>query len=710
MSRSCARVSARSLQPEKREKMFELRIQECLLRGDSSALGSVLLDEGLSSFTLTKLDHFVTTNLSGSGLSRVQVVLRSLEALSARSDVLQTLIQLGLTAKVLLWFEALYNLLISDLQISSAPLLNITEEFYNIILLLGQASLPVSQLSVVFLQLARYALETKIHFPLRLEAIRTFNSVLESLSREQRKLIQNEPNLKQILSEMAALVLTAGDYELQVSLTEALCRLTPRRIRQPRANQWFARDISDAFCTITDADFEVDCRRFLNFVNRHHGNQKRIYTFPCLRAYLNSTEIFRPQDEKMDEFWIDFNSGSECVSFFTDDPQGFLWGTIHLFKKDVDHYRVQLKPDECTGGEIILSVHLKDPIMHQNNPFKTVKLSFNSELYQQLEEAAYRVFKKHQSSSPHASDSGGSVQVSSPANRQSGRSYSRKKPSNKSQLRVLPLSSPGSEEDSRMRTPVKSSAEFLFDQIRHSTPTYSSGVPVGVELQVYQKESEEFGDSSPPIRKEVVKSDRKRAAADSGYLSEQTEGASFHKKWAEPQTEGEEFIPSPIQLSPEEAESAAEEAEQFEEPINPSGKREDPVKELGAEPKSDLTSGITAAFNTFKTNVEQQFTSSLQNVEAQVLFSLKQCQQHFSDLLTAVHQHRLLLLQRFEVGVHDQLKVLQESSDSLSSTDTQILSFFQSEMQRLSSFCDSHLHRLKSLDNEGSSVDVQSDQ
>lgn len=93
----------------------------------------------------------------------------------------------------------------------------------------------VSQLSVVLLHLAGVAVETKIHFPLRLEvsrlfllvlicaalccpqlvgrfwsvsadsvvflfqAIRTFNSILESLGRDQRRLIQNDQNQNQIL-------------------------------------------------------------------------------------------------------------------------------------------------------------------------------------------------------------------------------------------------------------------------------------------------------------------------------------------------------------------------------------------------------------------------------------------------------------------------------------------------------------------------------
>ncbi|XP_027136815.1 synaptonemal complex protein 2-like isoform X2 [Larimichthys crocea] len=676
--------------------MMCVKMENCLTRGDSSDLVSVLRSEGLSSITLTRLDQLVTKDLCGLGFSRVLVVLKSLEVLSENRDDLKMLVNHGLAVKVLLWFEAVHDLLISDLQKNSAPLLILTEEFYDYLLLLGQSSsLPVSQLSVILLQLARFTLEPKIHFPLRLEAIRTFNSILESLSREQRRLIQNDQNQFQILSRMAAAVLTVGDYELQVSLSEALCRLTPRKDREQRANQWFSsHDISSAFCDIRDKDFEVDCRRFLNFVNGYHGDQRRVYTFPCRRAFLDSMELFPPKDDKLDQFWIDFNLNSGCVSFFIDEPQGFLWGSVHLLKQEVDHYSVELKADGCTGAQTVLCVRLNNPIMHHNSRGQTVELNFDCEHHRELEEAAGRVFKR---TSPPLKHLGGSVQVSPSAANHSTRSYSRKKPQSKSHLKILPLSSPSSEEDSCvMKTSERKSesAESLFDHIRHSTPSYNSGVPEGAELQISQGEMGESGGSSSPLTKEVFGPDRKR---DSGYLSDQTEGHPAHKRRAGPQPEGEEPDSPLTEGSPEEVEPPEEEE---------AGLCDEPVM----EPKSDLTCGITAAFNTFKTELEQHFTSCWQNAEAEVLQSLKECQQHVTSLLTAVHQHRLALLHTFQISVSHQLNRLEENSTSLNSMNSQILGFFQAEMTRLGLFCEEHLQRLKSLESEASGTEHLSGQ
>ncbi|XP_042372789.1 synaptonemal complex protein 2-like, partial [Plectropomus leopardus] len=530
---------------------------------------------------------------------------------------------------VVSWFEAVHDLLTSDLQRSSAPLLSLTENFYDYFLLLGQASLPVTQLSVVLIQLARFALEPEIHFPLRLEAIRTFNSILQSLSSEQRKLIQTDQSHNAILSQVAATVLSVGDYQLQVSLSEALCRLTPRKERRQRAYQWFSCcDISSSFCDIRDADFEVDCRRFLNFVNGCHGSERRVYTFPCLRAFLDSTELFRPKDEKLDEFWIDFNVSSGCVSFFINEPQESLWGSVHLLKGNVDRYSLQLEQDET-----VLSVWLNNPIMHHNNRGQKVELKFKPELHRELEDAAGRVFTQRVKSSCE----GGTVQVSPSAHKDNDRSYRRKKPKSKSQLKVLPLSSPSSEEDFLVTKTPLSRSEFLFDQIQNSTPACRSGVPVKAELKISLEKTEDSGGNISPIRKEMFSSDRKRAAHDSGYLSDQTEGLLAQKRRAEPQTEGEEPKSPTPESSPEGVEPLKEGGLLGEEAGPP--EEEGLVKESGEEAESDLRSGITAAFNTFITQLEQHFNGCWKNVEAEIFLSLKECQQHISSLLTAVHQH-----------------------------------------------------------------------
>ncbi|XP_071387450.1 synaptonemal complex protein 2-like, partial [Centroberyx affinis] len=195
----------------------------------------------------------------------------------------------------------------------------------------------------------------------------------------------------------------------------------------------------------------------------------------------------------------------------------------------------------------------------------------------------------------------------------------------------------------------------------------------GVLVEDMEQE-EESGLSSFSLGQEIFTADRKRAAP----ITEPADGASAQKRKAEskPEREG----PNSAQKEP-----LAEGAES------------EPLAE-GAESEAELSSGIKAAFKIFKTQLQEHFTDSWQKVEAEVLQSLNECQQHVSSLLRAVNHHRSLLLQRFESRVFNQLNQLEQNSTSLNTIETQVLSFFQSEVCSFSSFCDNQQLRLKSLE------------
>ncbi|XP_033971393.1 uncharacterized protein LOC117470682 [Trematomus bernacchii] len=336
--------------------------------------------------------------------------------------------------------------------------------------------------------------------------------------------------------------------------------------------------------------------------------------------------------------------------------------------------------------------------MHRDSPGQVVQLRFDSEHLSKLQEAMGRVFMRVKCSSD------GTVQVSPPADKHNRRSYIRKK--TESKLKVLPMSSPSSEEDSPV--PKVNQGELLFDQIFHSSPTHSSGLPEGAELQTSQVQKDMFGGDLSFIPKEGFGSGRKRSALDSGYLSDQTEGPLDKTRREEPVSEGE--APEGEEPEPEGEEPEGEEPEpEGEEPEGEEPEGEGPNSLQtesspegagpvgGAEPGSHLTSDITAAFNTFNSQLDHYFTGCWKNVETEILQSLTTCQQHVSSLLTAVHQHRLVLLHRFQSSVTDQLKSLHDDSNRLTSINTQTLNFFQTEMQQLGSFCEEYLTRLRSL-------------
>ncbi|XP_061821346.1 synaptonemal complex protein 2-like isoform X4 [Nerophis lumbriciformis] len=650
--------------------MLEAQMEDCLVHGDSPRLVCVLREEGVTHCMLTRLDQLVKKQLSGAEYGQVTVVLKSLESLTDNKDDLKMLLDLGVTAK-------LRDLLTADPLRSSAQLVTLTLSFFDFLLLLGQSSLPVHQLAVLLLELLQMVLEQEAPYSLRLEAIRTFNITLDSVSIDQKSNVRKEQTLVQKMSQVAAAIQTAGDYDLQVSLSEALCRVTPREDRSHRANHWFSCcDISKAFCDIRDANFEADCRCFLNFLNLRHGNQRKVHTFPCLRAFLDSTELFRPKDDKLDEFWVDFNFGSQRVSFFIDMPQGFLWESIHLQREDVNEYKLGLQQDECTEGQAVLSVQLSVPILYLNTKSWRVKLLFRPELLEALEVAARMIFAVSQEKSG---------EKSTPETR---RLYNRKK--RPSQLKVLPLSSPSSDEDSFTKRPRINRASVLFDQVIHSTPSYNS-VP-GLLVEAMPKSFQEELDLSTAT-KEVSSSDRKRTPQESGYLSDGLE-AVLAQQGVEPKS-----------VEPKEW-SLQEGVEPFEEEEEPLRDKAEPsltnqqelVNVLEVDTQFHLTSSIQNAFSVFKTKLEEHYTGCWQKMESEIQSSLKDCQEHVSSLLLAVHQHRLILMQSFENSIADQLKCLEENSTNLNNMCSQILGFFQTEIKQLSDFCDQHHQRLRSLE------------
>ncbi|GAB0183794.1 synaptonemal complex protein 2-like [Grus japonensis] len=78
-------------------------------------------------------------------------------------------------------------------------------------------------------------------------------------------------------------------YDLQVALSEALCRLMTKKWRDDLVHHWFEDNyLAEAFKEIKDREFET---------------------------------VKKPSDEKLEEFWIDFNTGSQSVTFYVDSNE-----------------------------------------------------------------------------------------------------------------------------------------------------------------------------------------------------------------------------------------------------------------------------------------------------------------------------------------------------------------------------------------------------
>ncbi|XP_042222229.1 synaptonemal complex protein 2-like [Homarus americanus] len=112
------------------------------------------------------------------------------------------------------------------------------------------------------------------------------------------------PNLLQVL----------GDYDAQSSVVEAIYRMSTSFERSKCVTQWFP----DLDCTLHSlfiriSEFDPDCRRFLNAFNAFHGDNRKVYTLPCLSAIIGKLPLSKPKDPSYQKFWVDFNLGSQTI-------------------------------------------------------------------------------------------------------------------------------------------------------------------------------------------------------------------------------------------------------------------------------------------------------------------------------------------------------------------------------------------------------------
>ncbi|NXA65455.1 SYCP2 protein, partial [Mohoua ochrocephala] len=361
---------------------FEKLIDEATRKKDFQSLERFLASDGCENVSYkcskqfaNKLDKLLCWALDKQDITSISTLLNAIQKCVkkitiAGEDGLPAMIKHGLVGRITLplfslymvnWFEKLKGILVLRGNEKNEMLTSLAEDFY-IMLLTVCDSRPEGKMQILenfVLRTCSLITDARINIYVQQEVIKKLNLLLDKIPQDARKKILSTKEMLLVMSEMGRTILDAGDYDTQVAITEALCRMVSEKQRRELASQWFPMEfVSTAFKGIKDSEFETDCRKFLNQVNGMLGDKRRVFTYPCLSASLDKYELQIPLDENLEAFWIDFNVGSRSISFYVAaedaEPQ---WETVLIREEDVNMYSLEEK-----DSRKLLTIDLKSPM------------------------------------------------------------------------------------------------------------------------------------------------------------------------------------------------------------------------------------------------------------------------------------------------------------------------------------------------------------
>ncbi|XP_043982155.1 synaptonemal complex protein 2 [Gambusia affinis] len=345
---------------------------------------------------LNKLDKLVTRGLDQKETKSASLGLASLYKCGNNLKLpsgagLSGLISQGLIKKMVQWFEKCRKLWIQHGPHWDETMFALSENFLNALMVVHESCKEgTSQVTESFLYpVGQLAVDPRINILIQKEAIRKYNLILDKIPVEFKKnrRILTSQDASDIMSKLAGRIVEGGDYDLQSSLMEALCRMATPDQRKKLADQWFSMaHVASGFAQISDSEFETACRRFLNMVNGMQGDKRRVYSYPCLRVYLGKYELLMPSDEKLEEFWIDFNLGSSISFYFSlPDEEDGHWETVCINENEVLSYTVTE-----VGKRKVLLLKLSEVVVVDSVEGSSLIIHFSSSL--DILQAARNVF------------------------------------------------------------------------------------------------------------------------------------------------------------------------------------------------------------------------------------------------------------------------------------------------------------------------------
>ncbi|XP_070603352.1 synaptonemal complex protein 2-like isoform X2 [Erythrolamprus reginae] len=317
---------------------------------------------------LNQLDKAVKMELDKNEFLNVALLLKGIQVY-CRSDFpegINLLLQQRLIPKMVTWFVRTKEFLTLIESKENKDLENLLEVFFTTALMIGKNSAEGrKQLFDFFLQhLGHLATESNVNFFFRQEALKTLNTLLANVSCNEKKVFVASEEICLLMKELAKGIQDVG----------ALFRMMLKKCRNEMMVSWFEdQHITKIFRRIKDEEFETDSRNFLNELNEGLGDKRGIYSIPCKAAYAELIELKKPSDDKLKEFWIDFNCGSESITFYSESLEDTLWESIRLLKEDITNYCLQV-----VEREKILKITMSKSVVINKAEITNIRIHFDS--------------------------------------------------------------------------------------------------------------------------------------------------------------------------------------------------------------------------------------------------------------------------------------------------------------------------------------------
>ncbi|TPP59094.1 hypothetical protein FGIG_03166 [Fasciola gigantica] len=171
-------------------------------------------------------------------------------------------------------------------------------------------------------------------------------------------------------------LLELGDFDLQAHATALLLRLVPKKYRKSFAITEFGlqqEQLASKFASISESEFEMSMRCWLNDVNRLRLLNPKVISLPCNLIKLDDVALRSPNVPTSDrnEFWLDFNFGSQRITAYcippvvdsttqisgTNIPMHSTWEILTIYPELIDVLDIQVE-----GQMVVLQFTLSDAI------------------------------------------------------------------------------------------------------------------------------------------------------------------------------------------------------------------------------------------------------------------------------------------------------------------------------------------------------------